>query len=61
VKSTDYGTPNNYYGDQIKEDEMGEACSAHGEMINANKIWLVILKRKEHPEELGVDERTILK
>jgi len=29
---------NYYYGHQIKEDEMGEACSTLGEMRNGYKI-----------------------
>jgi len=28
----------NYYGDQIKEDEMDRACSTHGRDENAYKI-----------------------
>jgi hypothetical protein len=27
-----------YYGDQIKDDEMGGACSAHGETGNGYNI-----------------------
>jgi hypothetical protein len=31
-------------GYEVKEDEMNGACSTHGEMRNARKIWLENLK-----------------
>jgi len=35
-----------FYGDQI-EDELGGACSTHGEMINAYKILVGKPERKK--------------
>jgi hypothetical protein len=51
-----------YISDQIKEDEMGEACSAHGiDEKCAEKFWLESLKGRDHTEYIGVNGRKILK
>jgi hypothetical protein len=46
--------------DPIKEDEMGGACSTHGEMRNAFKILVGKPGRKRPSEDKGVDGRIIL-
>jgi hypothetical protein len=46
--------------DQIKKNEMGNSCSAHGEMRNT-KFWLENLKGRHHSDDLGADGRIILK
>jgi hypothetical protein len=38
---------------------MGGVCSLHGEVINAYKVWLEILKGRDNWEDLGVDGRMI--
>jgi len=42
------------YGDQINEDEMGVACSTHGEMVNACKI---LVGKAEGKRPLGRQRR----
>jgi len=49
-----------YWGDQVKVDEMGGACSTHGDMTNAYKLLLENLKGRYHSEDLDVDESIIL-
>jgi hypothetical protein len=44
-----------YYDDQIKEENMGKAYNAHGEVRNAYKILV------EKREDIDVDGRIILK
>jgi hypothetical protein len=48
-----------YYDDQIKEDEMGGVCSAHGG--NAYKMLVIRLKGRKHSKDLDVEGRIILK
>jgi len=48
-------------GDQIKEDEVGRACSTHRR--NERNIYSKLfenLKRRDHSEDLSVDVRIIL-
>jgi hypothetical protein len=45
----------------MKEDERERVCSAHGEMSNAYKFWLVSLRGREYSGGLDVNGRTILK
>jgi hypothetical protein len=47
-----------FYGDQIKEDEVDDACSRRREKHTI--IWLQSLKRGDHLEDLGVDGKIIL-
>jgi hypothetical protein len=43
-----------YYNDQIKEDEMGRACSTHGEKRNAYRI---LVGKPEEKISLGRPRR----
>jgi hypothetical protein len=44
------------WGDEIKEDEMGGACSRHWKKKGKHTIFLLeIVKRRYHLEDLGVD------
>jgi hypothetical protein len=47
--------------DKIKEDEIGEACSVHGEMRNSCKMWVRNLEGNRPLGRPGVDGRIILK
>jgi hypothetical protein len=48
-----------YQGDQIKENEMDEACGTHGNMGNTT-FWSGNLRGRDHFEDLDVDGRIIL-
>jgi hypothetical protein len=50
-----------YWDDQIKEDEMGEACSAHGRRERSKKVWFKSTKGRDQLEDLGIYGRIILK
>jgi hypothetical protein len=52
---------NHCQDDEIKEDEVGEACSIHGidEKCVQNFCWS--LKGRDHLEYQGIDERIMLK
>jgi hypothetical protein len=52
-----YASPN-IFTYQIKEDERGGACSKHGKDEKCIKIS--VGKGRDHSEDLGVDEETIL-
>jgi hypothetical protein len=54
-----YSLPRYHYDDQIKGDEMGGTCSAHGEV--RTQFWLENLEGRGHSDDVGVDGRTILK
>jgi hypothetical protein len=59
-----YSSPNiTYYGDQIKDDEMGGTCSAHGgdKEYYTQKMLVEKPERKRPPGYLDVDGRIILK
>jgi hypothetical protein len=43
-----------YQGDQIKKEEMGGACSMHGEMRNAYKV---LVGKSEERDLLGPRHR----
>jgi hypothetical protein len=47
-----------FSGDQIKNNKMGEACSLHGERIDA---YRVLVWKRDHLEDRGVDGAVILK
>jgi hypothetical protein len=49
-----------YYGDKVKEDKMGGACSTHRDWEMHTKLWSKNLKGRDHMENLGVDEKVIL-
>ena len=40
---------------------MGAACSMYGERRGTYRFWCGDLKERDHLEDLGVDERIILK
>jgi hypothetical protein len=42
-------------------DEIGVACGAYMEQINASWVWLRCLKEGDSVENLGVDKRIIFK
>jgi hypothetical protein len=45
---------------QIKEDELGGACSMHGRDKNAYSILVGNLKGRDHLENLGLDGKIVL-
>jgi hypothetical protein len=47
--------------DQIKEDEMGEACDMHGRDANAYRILVGSPEGNYQLEDIGVDWRILLK
>jgi hypothetical protein len=56
-----YASSNVIRGHKIKEDEIGGACSTNVIRCEMHtKFWSENLKRRDHPEELGVDGRIIL-
>jgi hypothetical protein len=49
-----------YYSHQIKEDEMGGACSKHwGDEKSINKFWSEKRKGRDRSEDPGVGGRLI--
>jgi hypothetical protein len=44
-----------YYKDQIQKSEMSGACSAHGELRSAYRIFYGKSEGKKPLEELGLD------
>lgn len=50
-----------YSGDQIKDDEMGGACSTRGEKRNAYRILAQKLRERNNLEGLVVDVRIMLR
>jgi hypothetical protein len=49
-----------FWDEQIKKDEMGGTCSAHGEIKMRTKFCLGSLKGRDHPEHIGVGKSIIL-
>jgi hypothetical protein len=49
-----------YLDNQIKGNDMGWACSAHGKIEMHTKFWLGSLKGRDHLEDLAVEGRMIL-
>jgi hypothetical protein len=47
--------------DQVKEDEMGTACSTHGEKRNVYRVLVGKLEGKRLMGKLDVGQRIILK
>jgi hypothetical protein len=50
-----------YLGDKIKDNEMGEACSTQGRVINSYEILVQHLKGKEPDTHSEDDIKTDLK
>jgi hypothetical protein len=50
-----------YSGDQIKNNEMGEARSMYGERRDAYRFWCGIPRERDHLEDPGIDGTVILK
>jgi hypothetical protein len=48
-------------GDQIENNEIGEACSSYGEREVHTRFWWGDLREGDHPGDPGVDGRMILK
>jgi hypothetical protein len=40
---------------------MGRACSMHGKISSAYKLWLESLKGRDHFENLAISRKIILK
>jgi hypothetical protein len=49
-----------YAGDQVKKNWMGRVCGTYGREVYA-EFWWVDLRERNHLEDLGIDERIILK
>jgi hypothetical protein len=48
-----------YFGDQIKEDEMGHACGMYGGEEKCIQILAEKMKERDHLEDLGVNRTTL--
>jgi hypothetical protein len=59
VRSFEIGTPRKILCDEIKENEVGRACSTYreGRCIHT-ELWC---RERDHLEDLAVDGRIILK
>jgi hypothetical protein len=42
-----------------RQDNVGWACSLHGESEMHTRSWMVGLKEREHSQDLGVDVNTV--
>jgi hypothetical protein len=50
-----------HYGDKIKKNEMGRACSTYGKRKGAYRVWQERPEGKNHLQDPDVDGRIILK
>jgi len=48
-------------GDQIEKDEVGGACSTHGENRVVDRVLVGNLRERDHLEDPGVDGMIILR
>ena len=56
-----YSMPNIFFGDQIKKNKMGVACSTYGGEDVHTRLWWETLSERGHVEDPGIDRRIILR